>query len=138
MNDAAERMRVSASDPYAVSVVRPAHDVGFGCGRVGAAPAVRMCCSLSGGGTAEVGREGDERLKGVGRVVGGVTGCTCSGEEKQVDFTGAGTVLVQWSELGRAGGSTLEHITAQLSSLGSADLLRLGQSVQEQMKQQRS
>ena len=41
-----------------------------------------------------------EHVKGFVSTVGALTGFTLSGEEKQVDFTGAGTVLVQSSELG--------------------------------------
>lgn len=78
-----------------------------------------------------------EHVKGFVSAVGAMTGFTLSGEEKQVDFTGAGTVLVQSSELGIAGGSTLQHILAQLGALGPSELSTLGSSVQEQMKQQR-
>lgn len=78
-----------------------------------------------------------EHVKGFISAVGAMTGFTLSGEEKQVDFTGAGTVLIQSSEMGLAGGSALQNILAQLPGLGPTELTALGSSVQEQMKQQR-
>ncbi len=70
-------------------------------------------------------------------AVGAVTGFSLSGEEKQVDFTGNGTVLVQSSELGLAGGTVLAQIQAQLHALGATELTTLGMSVQQQLKAQR-
>ncbi len=70
-------------------------------------------------------------------AVGAVTGFSLSGEEMQVDFTGNGTVLVQSSELGLAGGTVLAQIQAQLHALGASDLTTLGMSVQQQLKSQR-
>jgi uncharacterized protein (AIM24 family) len=78
-----------------------------------------------------------EHVKGFVSAVGALTGFSLSGEEKQVDFTGKGTVLVQSSELGLAGSSTLTHILSQLSALAPGELSTLGSSVQEQMKQRR-
>lgn len=40
-----------------------------------------------------------EHVRGVMSMVGAVTGITLSGEEKQIDFSGKGTVLVQSSEI---------------------------------------
>lgn len=71
-------------------------------------------------------------------AVGAVTGFSLSGEEKQVDFTGNGTVLVQSSELGLAGSSVLANILSQLGALGQSDLTTLGSSVQQQLRSQRS
>jgi hypothetical protein len=76
-------------------------------------------------------------VKGFVSAVGALTGFSLSGEEKQVDFTGAGTVLVQSSELGLSGSGVLANILSQLSALAPAELGMLGTSVQEQMKQQR-
>ncbi|MES2323075.1 MAG: AIM24 family protein [Pseudomonadota bacterium] len=78
-----------------------------------------------------------EHVKGFVSAVGAVTGFTLSGEEKQVDFTGSGTVLVQSSELGLAGSGVLANIISQLSALAPTELSMLGTSVQEVMKQQR-
>jgi hypothetical protein len=70
-------------------------------------------------------------------AVGALTGFSLSGEEKQIDFTGAGTVLVQSSELDVTGSSTLASLLAQLPLLGKEDLGKLSLSVQQQMKQER-
>ena len=78
-----------------------------------------------------------EHVKSFISAVGAVTGFSLSGEEKQVDFTGSGTVLLQSSELGLGGSSTLAHILAQLGALAPTELSMLGSSVQEQMKQRR-
>ncbi len=61
-------------------------------------------------------------VTGVMSMVGAVTGITLSGEEKQVDFTGAGTVLIQSSELGLKSSSILAHIIAQLPFLNRSEL----------------
>ncbi|NHZ64750.1 AIM24 family protein [Massilia genomosp. 1] len=70
-------------------------------------------------------------------TVGALSGLTLSGEEKQVDFTGAGTVLVQSSELELSGNSALEHLLAHLPMLGKEDLSKLSLSVQQQSQQRR-
>ena len=76
-----------------------------------------------------------QHVQGFVSAVGAMTGFSLSGEEKQVDFTGAGTVLVQSSELGLAGSSTLTHILNQLSALQPSELSTLSSSVQTQMRQ---
>jgi hypothetical protein len=75
--------------------------------------------------------------QGWASAVGALTGFSLSGEEKQIDFTGAGTVLVQSSELDVTGSSTLASLLAQLPLLGKEDLGKLSLSVQQQMKQER-
>ena len=56
------------------------------------------------------------------QAAGSLLGMRQSGEEKQVDFTGAGTVLVQSSEEPLQGRSDLQAILAQLSGLHQGDL----------------
>lgn len=63
-----------------------------------------------------------EHVAGVMSMVGAVTGITLSGEEKQIDFTGQGTVLIQSSELGLKIGSILEQIISQLPFLSRSEL----------------
>ena len=63
-------------------------------------------------------------VQGWASAAGALTGFTLSGEEKQIDFTGAGTVLVQSSELDVMGSSTLMQLLAQLPLLGKEDLGR--------------
>lgn len=78
-----------------------------------------------------------DHVKGFVSAVGAVSGFTLSGEEKQVDFTGAGTVLVQSSELELSGSSTLAHLLQMLPMLGKEDLSTLSLSVQQQSQQRR-
>lgn len=78
-----------------------------------------------------------EHVKSFISAVGAVTGFSLSGEEKQVDFTGSGTVLLQSSELGIGASSTLGHILAQLGALAPTELSALGSAVQEQAKTRR-
>ncbi len=61
-------------------------------------------------------------VTGVMSMVGAVTGITLSGEEKQIDFTGQGTVLIQSSELGLMSGSILAQIISQLPFLSRSEL----------------
>lgn len=76
-------------------------------------------------------------VQGWASAAGALTGFTLSGEEKQIDFTGAGTVLVQSSELDVTGSSALAQLLAQLPLLGKEDLGTLSLSVQQQMKDSR-
>ena len=48
-----------------------------------------------------------------------------SGEEKQLDFTGKGTVLVQSSELGLTGSSAVDNVIAQIGSFQQNELQQL-------------
>lgn len=78
-----------------------------------------------------------DHVRGFVSAVGAVTGFTLSGEEKQVDFTGAGTVLVQSSELELTGSSTLSHLLSMLPMLGQDELAKLSLSAQQQSQQRR-
>jgi len=65
-------------------------------------------------------------IRGYASAVGSFTGFTLSGEEKQVDFSGKGTVLVQSSEAQLAGqGGLLSSLLAQLSGLEKDELSTL-------------
>ncbi len=75
-----------------------------------------------------------EHVRGVVSMVGAVTGITLSGEEKQIDFSGKGTVLIQSSEIGTLGDGSLMHILSQLPSLSNSELVRLQSNIMEQMK----
>ena len=66
-------------------------------------------------------------------MIGGRT----SGEEKQLDFTGKGTVLVQSSELGLAGSRVLDNVIAQTQSFGQNELQGLLQHVNERLQHNR-
>jgi hypothetical protein len=70
--------------------------------------------------------------------VGALTGFTLSGEEKQINFTGAGTVLVQSSERGIARSGALTHLLAQLPGFTKSELAELSASAQQVMKTGRS
>lgn len=74
-----------------------------------------------------------EHVTGALQMVGAVTGITLSGEEKQIDFSGQGTVLIQSSELA-LGSTTLANILAQLPSLSRTDLTSLNGAVAQNMK----
>lgn len=77
-----------------------------------------------------------EYINGYVAAVGAMTGFTSSGEEKQVDFTGQGTVLVQSSELGLAGQSTLQGIMSQLPLLGNHELGQLNNHISQRLRGQ--
>ncbi len=78
-----------------------------------------------------------EHVRSFVSAVGAVTGFSLSGEEKQVDFTGNGTVLVQSSELELSQSSTLSSLLAQLPMLGKDELSKLSLSIQQQAQQRR-
>lgn len=73
-------------------------------------------------------------VTGVLSMVGAMTGLTLSGEEKQIDFSGQGTVLVQSSELELGSNSALEHIVSQLSALSKSDLTNLSGAVSQRLR----
>lgn len=58
-----------------------------------------------------------------------------SGEERQFDFTGAGTVLIQSSENAMADPHLLQQLEGQLGGLGIAGLQRMQQVVGQQLAQ---
>ncbi|MEC5159244.1 MULTISPECIES: AIM24 family protein [unclassified Janthinobacterium] len=78
-----------------------------------------------------------EHVKGWASAAGALTGFTLSGEEKQVDFTGSGTVLIQSSELDVNGNATLMNLLAQLPMLGRNELTQLSLSAQQRIKDSR-
>jgi uncharacterized protein (AIM24 family) len=75
-----------------------------------------------------------EHVRSVVSMVGAVTGITLSGEERQIDFSGKGTVLVQSSELGVSGGQALAQLQAQLSNLSKSELIELQSTLMLQLK----
>jgi uncharacterized protein (AIM24 family) len=76
-----------------------------------------------------------QHVRGVLTATGGLTGITLSGEEKQVDFTGKGTILVQSSEAGLMGRSTLQSVMAQISGLTHYELQQLGSAITTRLNQ---
>ena len=73
-------------------------------------------------------------VRGVLQAVGTAMGVRQSGEEKQIDFTGAGTVLIQSSEEPLQGRSTLQSIIAQASGLHQSDLQQLSTHITQQLR----
>ena len=61
-----------------------------------------------------------------------------SGEERQFDFTGAGTVLIQSSEAVRSDRDIVQLVESQLGLVGPSGLQRLQQSIQQRLAQQQS
>lgn len=72
-----------------------------------------------------------QHVTNVMSMVGAVTGITLSGEEKQIDFTGQGTVLIQSSELSLKTGSILEQIISQLPFLSRTELSTVGAAISQ-------
>lgn len=73
-----------------------------------------------------------EHVRGVLSSIGALTGITLSGEEKQIDFSGQGTVLIQSSEQPLQGNSGILHsILAQLPRLNRQDLSSLNSSIKQ-------
>lgn len=62
-------------------------------------------------------------------AVGALTGIARSGEEKQLDFTGSGTVLVQSSEESLMGHSAIQSIISQVLGLHQNDLERVKSAI---------
>lgn len=75
-----------------------------------------------------------EYVTGLVTMIGASTGITLSGEEKQIDFSGQGTVLIQSSELELAGSSSLQQILSQLSTLSRNDLTSLNGAVSQKLR----
>lgn len=59
-----------------------------------------------------------------------------SGEERQLDFTGAGTVLMQSTEVVRDDPAQVRMIEAQIAGLGVPDLQHLAGSIQSRLAQE--
>ena len=66
-----------------------------------------------------------QHVRGALTAVGSVMGIALSGEEKQIDFTGVGTVLVQSSEAGLMERTALQSIIGQVSGLSQYELQQL-------------
>ena len=76
-----------------------------------------------------------EHVRGFVSAVGALTGFSLSGEEKQIDFTGAGTVLVQSSEMAlNDESSPMGQIMSQLSLLSPSELNTVSSMAQAQAK----
>ncbi|MBC7498895.1 MAG: AIM24 family protein [Herminiimonas sp.] len=73
-------------------------------------------------------------VTGVMSMVGAVSGITLSGEEKQIDFSGQGTVLIQSSELALGSSTTLAHLLTQLPSLSKSELTSLSGAIAQSLK----
>jgi uncharacterized protein (AIM24 family) len=69
----------------------------------------------------------------LGSVRGTVFGAN-TGEEKQFDFTGAGTVLIQSSEKVLNDGHLLRHIQSETVALGQNSLRALHTSIGSQLQ----
>jgi uncharacterized protein (AIM24 family) len=70
-------------------------------------------------------------------LVGAVTGLTLSAEEKQIDFSGQGTVLIQSSELS-LGNPALDHFLMQLPTLSHSELFSLNSAVSQVINSQKN
>ena len=76
-----------------------------------------------------------EHVKSFASAVGALMGFSLSGEEKQLDFTGAGTVLVQSSEMElNDESSTVGQIMSQLSQLAPNELNMVSSMAQARAK----
>jgi uncharacterized protein (AIM24 family) len=68
---------------------------------------------------------------GMGR---GMASNRTTGEERQLDFTGQGTVLIQSSEAALGGVADLEEVVARSSSLGQNELQQLLGNIQQRLQ----
>lgn len=75
-----------------------------------------------------------EHVKGFVSAVGAMTGFSLSGEEKQIDFSGQGTVLIQSSEVG-AGDGALAHLLSQIPGLNKHELGSLNAVIAQNLRQ---
>lgn len=73
-------------------------------------------------------------MRGTFGVARSLVSSRSSGEEKQLDFTGQGAVLVQSSELGLLGSSALDDVVARTSSLQQNELQQLLGVIQQRMQ----
>jgi hypothetical protein len=76
-------------------------------------------------------------MNGFLSAAAGMLGVT-SGEERQFDFTGAGTVLLQSSEKGVADPHLVKELESQVSMLGVPGLTRMQSVIQARLAQERS
>ncbi|BCM92275.1 hypothetical protein IAD21_04154 [Abditibacteriota bacterium] len=68
------------------------------------------------------------------QAVGTLVGIRSSGEEEQLDFTGAGTILVQSSEEPLQGRSSLTTIMAEIAGLHQGDLQQLQANITQRLR----
>ena len=73
-------------------------------------------------------------MRGMSGMIRSFVSNRSSGEEKQLDFTGQGTILIQSSETGLVGSTNLETIVSQTSSLQQHELQRLSTHLQGLMQ----
>ncbi len=73
-------------------------------------------------------------MRGMFGMMRGMVSNRTTGEERQLDFTGQGTVLVQSSEMGLFGRSNLDDVVARTSSLQQNELQQLLAVIQQRMQ----
>jgi len=73
-------------------------------------------------------------MRGMSGMIRSFVSNRSSGEEKQLDFTGQGTILIQSSETGLVGSTNLETIVTQTSSLQQHELQQLSTHLQGLMQ----
>jgi uncharacterized protein (AIM24 family) len=73
-------------------------------------------------------------IRNIFDVVGSMVLGRTSGEEKQIDFFGQGTVLIQSSEEELAGRMNLQRLTSEISGLGQHDLNQLSSYINNLMR----
>lgn len=71
-------------------------------------------------------------------LVGAAAGITATGEEKQVNFVGKGTILVQSSEQGLIGNADVQNIVSRLPGFSNGDLGTISSSISSVLQQRRS
>jgi uncharacterized protein (AIM24 family) len=69
------------------------------------------------------------------QMVGGITGATSTGEEKQLDFFGKGTVLIQSSEQQVSDPSQLTRILGMLPGVSEENLRSIQSAVALRLRQ---
>lgn len=74
-------------------------------------------------------------MRGMFGMVRSMIGGRSSGEEKQLDFTGQGTVLIQSSEMGLVGRTALDDVLARTGSLQQNELQQLLSHINQRLQQ---
>ncbi len=75
-----------------------------------------------------------EYIRNVFAAISSLVGSHTSGEEKQINFTGQGTILIQSSEGELMGRSKLTSILAQISGLHQNELQELGGTIKSRLQ----
>ncbi|RYD60829.1 MAG: hypothetical protein EOP84_36465 [Verrucomicrobiaceae bacterium] len=70
------------------------------------------------------------------QMVGGITGMTSTGEEKQLDFFGKGTVLVQSSEQQLSAPGHVAKILGMLPGVSEENLRNIQSTIALRLRQQ--